>query len=87
MARSKFHLTAAAVALALMGVYLLPPPAEFEPDEPTMAVDQLLESELENWLERLNPRRQKTRSWRRNFTLQRGKLPDPGGAPSRRLFP
>jgi hypothetical protein len=49
----EFHLTAAALALGMMGVYLPPPPVEFQPDETTMAVDHLLESEIDNWLESL----------------------------------
>jgi hypothetical protein len=48
-----FHFTIGALVLGMMGVYLPPPPVETGPDETTVAVDHLLESELDRWLEGL----------------------------------
>jgi hypothetical protein len=42
-----------AVALGMMGVYLPPPPAEFQYDETAMAADQL-EAEISAWLKRVS---------------------------------
>jgi hypothetical protein len=50
-----FHFTVAATVMGMMGVYLPPPPVIVQPDETTMEVDQLLESELDSWLEEVSP--------------------------------